>query len=75
MKEKKPSLLPPEVFKGLKTGSELEDFMNQIYKQGVEALLNAEMEEHLGYPKNGHKPDDTKNIRNISSPKTLKKPA
>lgn len=72
MKKKKTPPLPPEVFKGMKTGKELNEFLSSIYKQGVEALLNAEMEEHLGYEKNGIKPDDTFNIRNGSSRKTLK---
>jgi transposase-like protein len=56
----------------MKTGKELNEFLSSIYKQGVEALLNAEMDEHLGYKKNGIKPDDTENIRNGSSSKTLK---
>jgi transposase-like protein len=30
------------------------------------------MEEHLGYSKNGHKPEDSDNIRNGNSSKTLK---
>jgi transposase-like protein len=71
-KEKQPPPLSPEVFKNMKTGKELNEFLSSIYKQGVEALLNAEMDEHLGYKKNGIKPDDTENIRNGSSSKTLK---
>jgi transposase-like protein len=72
MKEKKKPPLPPEIFKGLKSGKELDDFLSSIYKQGVEALLNAEMDEHLGYEKNAVKPDDTDNLRNGTSNKTLK---
>jgi transposase-like protein len=72
MKEKQKPILSPEIFKNLKTGKELDDFLSRIYKQGVEALLNAEMDEHLGYPKNGIKPEDTDNIRNGTSNKTLK---
>jgi putative transposase len=72
MKQKKTPPLPPEIFKGMKTGKELNKFLSSIYKQGVEALLNAEMEEHLGYEKNGTKPDDTDNIRNGTSRKILK---
>lgn len=72
MKEKKKPPLPPEIFKGLKSGKELDDFLSAIYKQGVEALLNAEMDEHLGYEKNAVKPDDTDNLRNGTSNKTLK---
>lgn len=72
MKEKKKPPLPPELFKRLKSGKELDEFLSAIYKQGVEALLNAEMEEHLGYEKNGNKPEETDNIRNGTSSKTLK---
>lgn len=71
-KEKQPPILPLEVFKSLKTGKDLNEFLDKIYKQGVEALLNAEMDEHLGYPKHGFKPAGSKNIRNGSSSKTLK---
>lgn len=71
-KEKQPPILPPEVFKSLKTGKDLIEFPDKIYKQGVEALLNAEMDEHLGYPKHGFKPAGSKDIRNGSSSKTLK---
>ena len=71
-KEKQPPPLSPEIFKNMKTGEEINAFLSAIYKQGVEALLNAEMDEHLGYKKNGIKPDDTENIRNGRSKKTLK---
>ncbi len=71
-KEKQPPILPSEVFKSLKTGKDLNEFLDKIYKQGVEALLNAEMDEHLGYPKHGFKPEGSKNIRNGRSSKTLK---
>jgi len=72
MKEKQKPILPPEIFKNLKTGKDLDDFLSAIYKQGVETLLNAEIDEHLGYPKNGVKPEETNNIRNGTSSKTLK---
>ena len=71
-KEKQPPPLSPEIFKNMKTGEEINAFLSAIYKLGVEALLNAEMDEHLGYKKNGIKPDDTENIRNGRSKKTLK---
>jgi hypothetical protein len=46
-KEKQPPPLPPEIFKNMKTGKEINAFLNAIYKQGVEALLNTEMDELL----------------------------
>lgn len=71
-KEKEQPLIPPEVFKNLKTSKDLDDFLSMIYKQGVEVLLNAEMDEHLVYPKYGFKPEESENIRNGTSSKTLK---
>ncbi len=71
-KEKEEEIIPLEIFKNIKTGSELEGLISQIYKRGVEALLNAEMSEHLGYPKNGQRPDESDNLRNGTSSKTLK---
>jgi len=71
-KEKEEELVPLEIFKNIKTGTELEGLITQIYKRGVESLLNAEMSEHLGYPKNGQRPEDFDNIRNGNSSKTLK---
>lgn len=56
----------------MKSGKEFDKFLSAIYKQGVEALLNAEMDEHLRYEKNAVKPDDTDNLRNGTSSKTLK---
>ena len=71
-KEKEEETIPLDIFKDIKTGSELEGLISRFYKKGVEALLNAEMSEHLGYPKNGHRPEESDNIRNGSSSKTLK---
>jgi transposase-like protein len=71
-KEKQPLPLPPEIFKNMKTAQELDEFLGAIYKQGVEVLLNGELDEHLGYERNGNKPENTDNIRNGTSLKTLK---
>jgi hypothetical protein len=38
----------------------------------IERCLQAEMEEHLGYPKHGRKQPDSANTRNGSHQKTLK---
>ena len=43
--------IPEEVLKKIKTQAEFEDFIQRLYKQGVEALLKAEIKEHLGYSK------------------------
>lgn len=64
--------LPPGFFKQFKTATDLEDFFRELYKEGVQQMLRAEMDEHLGYEK--HSPDGfrTGNSRNGTSPKTLK---
>lgn len=48
----------------------LDQLSDQLFKRGVQTLLQAEMEAHLGYP-NGDKPVST-NHRNGFSEKTLK---
>ena len=39
----------------IKSQEEFEEFIQSLYKQGVEALLKAEINDHLGYPKQKRK--------------------
>ena len=59
-----------EAAKGLKSHQDLLDFSQNLTKITVEAALNAELDEHLGYEKN--QKDTSINYRNGSSTKTLK---
>ena len=59
-----------EAAKSLKTEKDLNDFSRMLSKITVEAALNAELEEHLGYSKHEH--HDSFNSRNGHTPKTLK---
>ncbi|WP_408900996.1 IS256 family transposase [Photobacterium piscicola] len=59
-----------EAAKGLKSHQDLLDFSQMLTKITVEAALNAELDEHLGYEKN--QKDASINYRNGSSTKTLK---
>lgn len=59
-----------EAAKGIKTETDLNDFRQILTKITVEAALNAELEEHLGYCK--HEPSDTGNNRNGYTRKTLR---
>jgi transposase-like protein len=68
--DKKHYQLPPEVLSGFKTAGELESFLQGLFKQGVEQLLEAEMEEHLGYSK--HSRVGSGNSRNGKGSKQLK---
>jgi transposase-like protein len=72
MKEEKQDFqIPEESLKKIKTQAELEDFIQVLYKQAVENMLKAEMNEHLGYSKH-NKETKGSNSRNGSSSKTLK---
>lgn len=64
--------IPEEALKKIKTQAEFESFFQELYKQGVEALLKAEINEHLGYPKYSPQGKNTGNSRNGYSGKTMK---
>lgn len=59
-----------EAAKGLKSQQDLIDFSQMLTKITVEAALNAELDEHLGYEKN--QKNASVNYRNAHSSKTLK---
>ena len=59
-----------EAAKGMKTQEDLATFRQILTKVTVEAALNAELDEHLGYEK--HDKAKAANSRNGSSRKTLK---
>lgn len=64
--------IPPEALKKIKSQSELDDFFHGLYKQAVEGMLRAEMDEHLGYQKHQTKEKSGVNSRNGYSNKVLK---
>ena len=72
MNNKEKFKIPEEALKKIKTQGEFESFIQELYKQGVEALLKAEMHEHLGYPKHTAEGRNSGNSRNGYSGKTLK---
>ena len=59
-----------EVSKSIKTEKDLNSFSQMLTKVTVEAALNVELDEHLGYDK--HQESATDNYRNGFSSKTLK---
>ncbi len=63
-------LLDSDFLKQFKNGNELETFLKELQKRGVEQLLQGEMDAHLGYDKNGL--SENKNSRNGFSKKTIK---
>lgn len=69
MKKSELQAFAQEAAKGIKTEEDLNDFRQMLTKITVEAALNAELEDHLGYGK--HESSDTNNSRNGYSSKTL----
>lgn len=64
--------LPDEFFNQFKSQADLENFLSKIFKQGVNQLLKAEMNDHLGYKKYEPKGRNSGNSRNGTSDKTIK---
>ena len=64
--------IPKEALKKIKSQSELDDFFSDLYKQAVEGMLKAELDEHLGYEKHRTRDKPGDNSRNGFSNKTLK---
>jgi transposase-like protein len=67
---KKEDLLSSDFLKQFKTGKELNDFINEIQKRGVEQLLEGELDAHLGYEKS--QTSDNGNYRNGHLTKKIK---
>jgi len=79
MRKKKKSLdenlpedLPEDFFNQFKTMGELNSFMDQVFKRGVEKMLQAELKDHLGYEKHAIEGNNTGNSRNGSTRKLIK---
>ena len=69
MNRKEIEAFAKEAAKSIKTEKDLSDFSKMLKKITVEAALNAELDEHLGYDK--HQTSDNSNNRNGYSNKTL----
>ncbi len=67
---KKEELLNSDFFKQFNSGQELNDFLSQIQKRGLEQLLEGELDAHLGYDK--HQVSGSNNFRNGHSTKKIK---
>lgn len=71
-KELDPLDLPKDFFKQFKNKEQFNDFFASFFKQGVEAMLRAELDEHLGYDKHSMDGYQSGNSRNGFSKKTVK---
>jgi putative transposase len=67
---KKEDLLNEDFLKQFKNGDELNAFIQQLKKRGIEQLLEGELDAHLGYER--HDRSDTPNARNGHSKKSIK---
>ncbi len=67
---KKEDLLNEDFLKQFKDSEEFGSFMDQLYKRGVEKMLEGELDAHLGYSKHASNPST--NARNGYSSKTIK---
>ncbi len=70
MNKKELEAFAKEAAKGIKTPEDLTEFSQILKKITVEAALNAEMDEHLGYEK--HQPSKSNNSRNGKISKRVK---
>jgi putative transposase len=70
MNKKELEAFAKEAAKGIKTAQDLNEFSLMLKEITVEAALNAEMEEHLGYEK--HAKSLIKNNRNGKTSKRIK---
>ena len=67
---KKEDLLNSDFLKQFKNGEELEAFLSQLHKRGVEQMLEGELDAHLDYLK--HQRSENPNSRNGKSKKSIK---
>ena len=58
-----------EILNQFSTGDELNDFLKQLQKRGIEKMLEGEFNSHLGYDK--HQRSLTDNVRNGTSKKMI----
>jgi transposase-like protein len=70
-KKTKEDLFPKGFFKQFKNKEDFQGYFNSIFKQGIEEMLQGEMEEHLGYSKHSKEGYNSGNSRNGSFPKTI----
>lgn len=62
---------PKDFFKQFKSKESFQEYFNSLFKQGIEEMLKAELDDHLGYSKHSKEGYNTGNSRNGSYPKTI----
>lgn len=70
-KNKQEELFPKGFFKQFKSKENFQSYFNALFKQGIEEMLKAEMDEHLGYNKHEKTGYNSGNNRNGTFKKTI----
>ena len=70
--DKQNTPLPKDFFKQFKSKADFQSFFSDLYKQGVEEMLQAELDEHLGYEKHSKEGHNSGNSRNGTYSKKVK---
>lgn len=71
MKENKLGL-PADFFKQFKSKEQFQEFFQELFKEGVQHMLQGELDEHLGYEKHDPEGRNSGNSRNGHSSKKVK---
>lgn len=64
-------LFPKGFFKQFKSKENFQQYFNSLFKQGIEEMLQAELDDHLGYSKHAKDGYNSGNSRNGSFSKTV----
>ena len=64
-------LFPKGFFKQFKSKENFQQYFNSLFQQGIEEMLQAELDDHLGYSKHAKDGYNTGNSRNGTFPKTV----
>ena len=64
--------LPPDFFKQFKSREEFQAFFQELFKEGVQQMLQGELDEHLGYARHSAEGRNSGNSRNGHSQKKVK---
>lgn len=71
-KNKQNEQFPEGFFKQFKDKESFQSYFNTLFKKGIEEMLQAELDEHLGYSKHSKDGYNSGNSRNGSFEKTIK---
>ena len=59
---KKKLKIPKDFWKDFKDRKDFDDFFNELFKEGINQMLKAEMTNHLGYEKHSNEGDNSRQL-------------